>query len=305
MPMVSLILLSWNRKADILLTLESLRHQSYDDFEIIVVDQGSTDGTLEAIAPYPIHIVKLHKNFGIPGGRNIGAAKAKGDLLVFLCNDAELEVDALEIVVNRFQQDENLGIIGFKILNAFTKELDILSWPYQKSRLHEHNKEFETYTFCGTGHAIRKRIFYEAGTYWDELFFGWEEMDLSIRVMDAGYKIVYDPRIVAYHRRSAENRTSKAQHDCQRLKNSLWVLWRYFPLAYAVQESCLRVGAYFIKAMKQGCFLMMLRNFIIALKKIGLLFDTKDKISHATLEQYLRLSYKGGIAAQLRYLWKS
>jgi GT2 family glycosyltransferase len=235
MPTVSLILLSWNRKNDILRTIESLKRQSYADFETIVVDQGSTDGTLEAIAPYPIQIIKLHNNIGVPGGRNIGAAKAKGDLLVFLDNDAELKEDALEIVVNRFQQEENLAIIGFKILNAFTKELDILSWPYQKSRLRECNTEFETYIYCGAGHAIRKRIFSEVGYYWDELFFGWEEMDLSIRAMDAGYHIVYDPRIVVYHYRSPENRTLKAQHDCQRLKNSLWVLWRYFPPVYAVQ----------------------------------------------------------------------
>ena len=193
--------------------------------------------------------------------------------------------------------------MGFKVVNAKTGKLDLSSWPYQKSKIKDSEKEFDTYTFCGAGHAIKKEIFQKAGTYWDELFFSWEEMDLSLRVLDAGYRIIYNPKVTVYHRISEEKRTSNALHECIRLKNSLWVFWRYMPRGHALLETVFRVPTYLIKGMRKGCFFRMLVYVFVALKKINLLFDNSHCISKEALRKYKRLSDKGPVFDQLRYLF--
>lgn len=288
-PLVSIIILSWNRKSEILRTLEDLKRQTQPGFEIVVVDQGSTDGTLEALVACPVRLVKLHKNLGVPGGRNVGAVNANGKILIFLDNDASLANDAVEKTIDLFE-DEKIGVVGFKILIESTKCLDISSWVYQKSKLKDSEKSFFTYTFCGCGHAIRREIFEKVGYYWDDLFFSWEESELSIRVLDAGYSILYSPEIKAYHRISPENRTSNRRHECLRLRNSLWVLWKYFPVWYALQMTCLRAVVYMWKALKQHVFWMMMFTLFAALRRIRLLFRRDCKIKAKTLSLYCDLS---------------
>lgn len=300
--MISVIILSWNRKKEILRTLDDLQRQTYKDFEIVVVDQGSTDGTLEAVASYPVRIIRLHQNFGVPGGRNVGAVNAKGDVLVFLDNDASLSDDALERVVALFK-DKSIGIVGFQILIESTKMLDLSSWVYQKGKLKDSDKAFYSYTYCGCGHAIRKGLFDTVGYYWDELFFSWEESEYSIRVLDAGHSILYSPDIKVYHRISPENRTFKPEGECLRLKNSLWVLWRYFPVFYAIRHSFVRIGVYFIKGFRQKCFLLMLWYLLKSFSKIGLIFNKEYKISKETFIKYLKLSDKGPVFSQLKHLF--
>lgn len=302
--MISIIILSWNRKDEILKTLESLKNQTYKNFEIIIVDQASTDGAPKAIEEmFPeVAIMRLHKNFGVPGGRNIGAVNAKGNILVFLDNDASLDDKALELVVKRFSAEDKLGVIGFKVLNANTKTLDFSSWVYQKTKIRDADTEFYTYTFCGAGYAIRGEIFKKVGYYWDELFFGWEEMELSIRVLDAEYNILYDPNIVAYHRISKERKTYNILHECKRLRNSLWVLWRYMPISYSIMESIIRVIVYFIKAIRYRCVFKMIVYFFSSFRKVKLLFSNKDRISMGTLKKYKKLSHRGPIIEQIKWL---
>lgn len=302
--MVSIIILSWNRKNEILKTLEDLKQQTYKNFEIIVVDQASTDETPEAIEEiFPdVKIIRLHKNFGVPGGRNVGAANAKGRILVFLDNDASLDNKALEVVVERFSKEDKLGIIGFQILNATTKKLDLSSWAYQKVKIKDEDTEFYTYTFCGGASAIKKEILKKIGYYWDELFWGWEEMGLSIRVLDAGYKILYLPSVIVNHRISEEKKTNSSLAECIRLKNSLWVSWRYMPISYSIMESIIRMPVYFIKAIRYRCILKMITYFLSSFKKIGLLFDKKHRISKTTLKKYKKLSNHGPVLEQMRWL---
>ena len=305
--MLSVVLLNWNRKEEIIKTLFDLSLQTYKDFEIVLIDQGSQDGSIEVIQEqFPwIRQIKLFKNLGVPGGRNMGALNARGDILVFLDNDASLECNALERIAQRFSKESNLGIIGFKILNANTGVLDLSSWVYEKNRLKDANNEFYSYTFCGCGNAIRKNVLEDAGYYWEDLFFGWEEMDLSIKVLAAGFKIVYDPSIVVKHRISNERRTSNSKHECLRLINSLWVLWRYMPIGYALGESIKRIVVYGIKGIKHRCFGLMIVYLILSFKKFNLLFRRKDKIPEDIFREYKALIDRGPISQQIKDLFFS
>ncbi len=304
-PLISLVLLSWNRQAEMMKTLSDLSQQTYPNFEVIVIDQGSTDGTPEEIERlFPsVKVIRLARNLGVPGGRNVGAARAQGDILVFLDNDASLGKNGLAMTLEKFRNNPRLGILGFKILDARTNELDLRSWPYQKNRIINADSEFLTYTYCGAGHAIRREVFEKVGYYWDELHFTWEEMQLSVQAIDAGYDILYDPRIVVYHRLSPEKRTTYKSSECLRLRNSLWVLWKYTPRHYSLPMSGVRIFAYLVKAIRIHCFFGMTVSMFTALARFELVFQKKDKISEAALRRYKRLSSKGSILEQLRWLF--
>ncbi len=306
--LISVVILSWNRKQDIVQTLDDLLTQDFSDYEVIIVDQGSTDGTIEMLeqrfVPKGVKLICLHKNLGVPGGRNVGAVNARGRLLVFLDNDASFGKDALRKIVDKFQANPTVGIIGFKILNAYTKELDMGSWVYQKNFLAKKDEEFLTYTFCGCGHAIRKEVFEKAGFYWDDLFFSWEEPEFSLKALNCGFGILFCPEIQVFHRISPEKRVVNSEHECRRLRNSLWVSWRYFPFWGALQETFMRAGAYLVKGMRHRCFFQMLFVLITSFRRFGLIFNKQTKIRKSVFAQYRKLSSKGNLRSQIETLFK-
>ncbi len=303
---ISVILLSCERKEETLETLKSLYQQTFKDFEVIVVDQGSSKDVINSIRTnfQDVNLILLHKNMGVPAGRNIGAINANGEILIFLDNDAHFNNDAFEKVIQRFENNKKLGIVGFRIVNAKTKKLDYSSWVYQKSRIKDAEKEFETYTFCGAGHAIRREVFEKVGYYWDELFFGWEEMEFSIKVINNNIKILYSPDVVVYHRLSDEGRVLKPRRECFSLRNSLWVSWRYMPRYYALWESIVRIFTYLFKSIKGRFFFIMVLTVIGSFRRFSLIFTAKYRISKAGFNEFKRLSNKGPIFRQIQQLLK-
>jgi len=304
MIMISVVILSWNRKEELKRTLKDLGRQTCKDFEIVIVDQGSDDGVREYLQKEcsSMKVIYLDNNIGVPGGRNTGARASSGDILVFLDNDASLSDDALEIVSEKFRLNEKLGIIGFKILNAENDDLDISSWAYQKAKIRDADREFETYTYCGCGHAIRKEVFEKVGYYWEDLVFSWEEQEYSLRVLDKGFDIIYTPEIKVYHRFSGLNRVFNPEHECLRLRNSLWVTWRYMPGYYALGHSIVRIMTYLVKSIKNRCLGMMVMSLVRSFSRIWLLFDKNRRISGKTFRKYIGLSRKGTILEQAKYL---
>jgi len=292
---ISVIILSWNRKDEILETLKNLKNQTYKDFEIIVVDQNSNDGTPEEITRlYPrVQLIKMHKNIGLSDGRNIGIANARGDILFFVDNDALLEPAGIEKTVKKFEDRPDVGIIGFKIINFFTKELDHYSWVYPKFYKKNYNKEFETYTYCGAGHAIRKEVFDTIGLYWGDLFIYWDENDLSLRALNKGFKILYYPEVTVEHRYSPEQRFWTPDKHYFMLRNSMWVNWRSFPLGPALSSTFVRLLAYIIKGIRNRCLTSVIRGLIAALPKIYLLFNNDQRMTPETYSRYKSLNDQG------------
>ena len=100
--LVSIIIVTWNRREDVLETVQSIFEQSYKNFEIVVVDNGSSDGTVEALRQLysPVVIVELDRNVGVTAGRNAGIVVAKGDIILCLDSDASPGRDSLTNLVN-------------------------------------------------------------------------------------------------------------------------------------------------------------------------------------------------------------
>ena len=106
-PLVSVVIVTWNRREDVLETVQSVHNQTYPNYEVVVVDNGSTDGTVEALseADPEVKLVALSENRGASVGRNAGFEAAEGDIVFLLDSDASLSKDTLTKVVSRLQSE--------------------------------------------------------------------------------------------------------------------------------------------------------------------------------------------------------
>ena len=118
-PEVSVILVSWNRKEDLRIALDSLYTQEGVEFEVIVVDNGSTDGTLEMLSDEPrdILVIQNSRNFGACWGKNQGIHAARSPFIVFMDSDAKLvSPETLSTVLDALKEDDSLTALGLSDL---------------------------------------------------------------------------------------------------------------------------------------------------------------------------------------------
>lgn len=230
---ISVIIISYNRKNELRDCLLSLLNQS-SLFEIIVVDNNSSDGSEEIFSggevSHPaIKFFKLKENVGVAGGRNYGITQATGDVLFFIDDDALLEPqNAIELIVKKFEKDKDVGILAFKIVNYYSKKIQREEFPHIDKFL-DPDKEFETTYFIGAGHAIRKEVFEKCGLYPDDFFYGMEELDLSFRVLDNGFRIIYFPEITVWHKKSLKGRITDEKKWIYTLRNRMAISYKYLP----------------------------------------------------------------------------
>lgn len=250
-PLVSVVLVNWNRSVDILDNIRSLRRQTWKNLEIIVVDNGSTDGSLPALRNIDdIRLIELGQNYGPARGRNEGVRAAAGEFILLLDSDSYIGRTGIEKLVARMQSDPMLGIIGCRVLNWYSGDIDQWFYPYAYEQMGD--QEFETYSFSAAGALLRTQAVREAGGFWDELFIYNEEVDLSIGVFRAGYHIIYLPNVPVFHRASPEGRTPSKRYFHYQIRNWIWILYKHYPFWPRVSRISLLSAAYLVKGMRAG-----------------------------------------------------
>ncbi|HEX6301451.1 MAG TPA: glycosyltransferase [Acidimicrobiia bacterium] len=232
-PTVDVVLLSWNRLDDTLAAVDSVLTQEIDSMALWVVDQGSDPKQVAALrrlaADHPeVNLVARSHNVGVPAGRNIGIYSGIAEFVVCLDNDAVFDTPyTLSQAVDLLASDPGLGAVAFRALDHSTRELDLGSWAYPRVHM-EASQPVPVTRFVGVGHAVRRAAFIEAGGYDEDLFFCEEELDLSYRMIECGYRILYDPSIVVLHKGSAEERIDwnrgRVYHQA---RNAVWVQHRH------------------------------------------------------------------------------
>ena len=299
-PLVSIVILTWNRKNEILKTIKLVYEQNYRNIEIIVVDNGSTDGTIEVLRQaYPmVRLIELGKNIGVVA-RNNGVAVAKGEIIFCLDSDAHPGDNTISNVVNKLKNETNVGIINSKILNASTHELGrTAGWVYSESDRSDQDIEFLSYSFSEGGCAIRKEVFNKVGLFWDRLFFGLEGMEFSLRVLDAGYDILYYPESVIYHREKEQSRIKGGERDYLNYKNSLYIYLARFPWWIFLFFTVMKTGATLTRAIKRGYLGQILHAWVDFVKEFPSLLKERRSIRNSTALKYLKLQRQHG---QLRW----
>jgi hypothetical protein len=206
-PLVYVVILNWNNYDATAQCVRSVREQSYGAYRILVIDNGSTDGSAEQLRTHnDIELIQLDQNLGYTGGNNIALAHAfaEGAAYVWLLNnDALAEPDTLATLVERAETDATIGLVS-PLLRSCLGNRDVetacagfdLSIPsYQSTAdLTEadqwHSASPRCVALYGTALLIRRALWQRIGALDDAYFAYWEDIDYSIRSVLAGFRNV-------------------------------------------------------------------------------------------------------------------
>lgn len=269
MKPLSFIIITYNRPQDMLELLQNIVQLSSVDRlleEIIVVNNASTSdySTVKNFAQnskeVPIKYYDAPENLGVARGRNYAAKLSKAPILIMLDDDAVLQnEDCLEALVTAFQTENTKrpkAIVSFKVLYYDTLEMQRSTLPHKQFDVYKDKSHFETYYYAGGAHAIRKEVLEAVNYYPEDFFYGMEEYDLSYRILDKGYAIVYSDKIVMLHKESPLGRRPKADKMQMMWVNKSKVAWRYLPKIYFYTTAFMWSLEYLLKSgfQLQGFF---------------------------------------------------
>jgi len=276
-PLVTVNILSWNRKKDLRYILYELRKQTYSNIEIIVVDNASTDGSQEMVEKkFPeVKLINIPKNTGIEGW-NWGFVNAKGKYIVVLDDDSYPEKDAIEKMVDVFKSHPSVGVVAFKIIHPSTGYVFTNSWSPKVTG------------FCGCGAGIRAKVLTKSGYYSEDNFLYFIERDLAIRIWEAGYSTVYRDDIIVYHKQAQVSRCPSKLEMFYAFRNGLWFLFRYFDVEYifigAIRESI----TYFVVTLQAKALTTWLRAILGAIAGLGKILPKRKRVSRPIQDFYYR-----------------
>lgn len=253
-PLVSIVTICWNRKADICESLSKIREIDYSNMEVIVVDNASEDGTQETIErEFPeVRLIKMFRNIGIEA-YNIGFKNAKGEYIIILDDDSFPQKDAVQRMVDKFRRDSKLGMVAFDVRNFYNYD-DVKNEEYDEREqvLQETAAVAEDYllAFNGAGAGVRRELLERVGFYPEEFFLYWNEQDTAFRILNTGYKIQFFSDVVSYHKYSPKNRDSW-RAPFYYARNAFWLVWKNYPLDMALKLTLKMIYDCFYFSMEQ------------------------------------------------------
>lgn len=251
---VAAVIPNWNGADYLPAAIDSLQAQSYP-VEIIVVDNGSVDNSIELLEEdYPsVTLIKLPVNKGFSGGVNVGikhAIENNFDAVALLNNDATVTEQWANALVSVLLKDNEASIAtglfvrdDNKHLDSSGDQLSVVGMPFPRDRNKQFNQSeyHKEYVFGATGGAslYRASALKEVGLFDEKFFAYYEDVDISFRMQLAGWKVVFEPKAIAYHKVSATSSklgNFSRYHSTKNffmlyLKNMPGILyWKYLPM---------------------------------------------------------------------------
>jgi GT2 family glycosyltransferase len=230
-PLVSVVILNYKRREAFVRSLDSARQQSYENREIIVVDNNSQDGIREFLASYApeTRLIELDENRGACGGRNAGIRAARGDIIITLDNDVFFE-GPFEIskTVETFTRRPDIHVLAFQLCDELTGAVRVREWCHPRALAAYSEAEFETNHFIEGACGMRREVLETVGLYFEPLFFGCEGWDLGLRIIDSGFRILHAPGIRLRHLMSIETRTPERPYYYY-TRNYVWMAYKDYP----------------------------------------------------------------------------
>lgn len=241
MPQVSIIIPHWNGREHLQVCLTSLRNQTFKDFEVILVDNASTDGSQAYVQEqFPeVRLVQLPENRGFTGACNAGYEAAKGDYIFLLNNDTETDPACLAALVDAFERHPQAGSLACKMRLFDQRDHFHTAGDYYtldgrpgnrgvwQQDVGQYNKEEPVFSACGGAAAYRRSVLEETGFLDDDFFFSCEDVDLGWRIHLAGKEVWYVPTAIVYHKLKATGGNVTGSYYDGR--NFIYILWKNYP----------------------------------------------------------------------------
>ena len=313
-PRVSVVIPSWNGRALLDTVLPSLELQRYRDFETVVVDNGSADGTADHLRmrwPWA-ELVALPENLGFAAGVNRGIERARGDYVALVNNDVELHPSFLGELVAALDAAPRAAAATAKMLRfddrgAIDGTGDALRWsgvvmPRGRGERDrgQYDEPAEVFSACGGAALYRRAAFEEVGPF-DEAFFAqMEDVDWGFRARLLGYGCRYAPGAIAYHKGSASMRREGRPDPWfwgLPVRNCIWMWTKNYPRDCLLRNAHLLLahelaGLYF--AAREGMARAQLRAWRDALCGLPRVLrqrreiQSRRSIGRRELEQVIR-----------------
>ncbi len=239
--MFSVVIPNWNGIHLLVPCLNSLRAQTWRDFETVVVDNGSTDGSRDVLArEYPeVRVIPLEQNRGFAPAVNEGIRAARGSFVVLLNNDTEAAPRWLEELACAVNENPRAGIVACKLrlfdrrdyLHGAGDVYRVDGIPGNRGVWEQDRGQYDdargVFGACGGAAAYRKAMLDEIGGFDEALGSYCEDVDLNWRARWAGYACAYAPRAIVYHMISATGGGPLASFFVGR--NVIWVMAKNYP----------------------------------------------------------------------------
>ena len=274
MKKVSAIIVNWNGKNETADCVQSLLDQDHPNVEIIVSDNGSTDGSIDFLQKRfsnSIRLLENGDNLGFGTAVNRGLKAAVGDYLIFLNNDLVVESNSISELVTLLESDDGLGAVVPKILyyekrdtvNSFGVLIHYtgIACPTKIDQIDTTDLEL-TETACGGIFMFPRRVYETLGGFDEDLFLYHEDHDLSWRIRLAGWKIMVTPKAVLYHHYKFNKGTRKFYFSEKNrlhilIKNLEWkTLTLIFPALLIVES------AQWVHALLHGWLLLKIKSYV-------------------------------------------
>ncbi len=215
--MVTIIIVNWNGQKYLSGCLNSLKNQVYQDFEIVMVDNGSVDGSIKFVQKHfpEVKIVQMPKNVGYSAGMNAGMERSESKYVIALNNDTTVEPYWLREIVQMAESNQKIGSCQPKILQMKNKKIIdtvglALNWEgdayqlgFQETDIGQYGLSKEVLGACSASVLYRRSALEQIGGFDPDFFAYYEDVDVALRLRKAGWKCMFVPSAVVYHYGSA------------------------------------------------------------------------------------------------------
>jgi GT2 family glycosyltransferase len=235
------VLTQGRRPRELRRAVESLLNQRAVDVDVAVVGNGWTPEGL----PDGVHAVALDEDAGIPAGRNAGVPKVTGDLLFFLDDDAVLHPGAIEHAVAALSGAPDTAAVALRVIDPQTRRTGYWIWPLEPAEWDA--RRFDVPNIVGCGALVRRDVFEQLGGFWTGYFREMEEVDFSWRLLDAGWRIRYEPAAVVEHPERENRRLYRFA-----VPGTVAMGWRLLPPGLALRQAGIKLPLFALRALRHG-----------------------------------------------------
>ncbi|KQN38824.1 glycosyl transferase family 2 [Pedobacter sp. Leaf41] len=266
-PSVAVVILNWNGKAFLQKFLPGILLTQYDNLQIIVGDNASTDDSVAFLQTHfpTVKIIKNDLNYGFAGGYNKVLERVEAEYFVLLNSDVEVTSNWVRPVIDLMESDDSIAAAQPKIKSQLKKSdfeyagaaggyLDIYAYPFCRGRLFnvyesdegQYNDQKEIFWASGAAFFIKSRCWIETGGLDADLFAHMEEIDLCWRLKNLNYKIMYCPTSEVFHVGGGTLQTENPFKTYLNFRNNLIIMQKNLPASDAFFRIGIRMWIDFV-----------------------------------------------------------